>query len=56
MKATRMWDVNSKANTTDILIDVAGMADSFHIGMLGVHFTTSLNTILKVTPPHLTAR
>ena len=35
---------------------MAGMADSFHIGMLGVHFTTSLNTILKVTPPHLTAR
>ena len=29
---------------------MAGMADSFHIGMLGVHFTTSLNTILKVTP------
>ena len=27
---------------------MAGLADSFHIGMLGVHFTTSLNTILKV--------
>ena len=27
---------------------MAGMADSFHIGILGVHFTTSLNIILKV--------
>ena len=30
---------------------MAGMADSFHIGMLGVHFTTSLNTILKDVMP-----
>ena len=28
---------------------MAGMADSFHIGILGVHFTTSLNIILKVS-------
>ena len=27
---------------------MAGMAESFHIGILGVHFTTSLNIILKV--------
>ena len=31
---------------------MAGMAESFHIGILGVHFTTSLNIILKVKEGH----